>query len=209
MILIGQYDSPFVRRVAIALRIYGLAFEHRPWSVFADAERIAKYNPLRRVPTMILESGSVLVESWAILDYIDELVGPDRSLLPERGPLRREALRVIALATGFADKAVSLQLETFLRKAPSDLWIARCRSQITETLDMLEADRAKRLNTWWLGDALSHADIAVGCALCYTREAHPNLFDATRWPRLAEHAASCDALDEFKAIYQPFLVRLE
>ena len=52
MILIGQYDSPFVRRVAIALRLYGIAFEHRPWSTFGDAEKIAPYNPLRRVPMM-------------------------------------------------------------------------------------------------------------------------------------------------------------
>ena len=48
MILIGQYDSPFVRRVAIAMRLYGMEFEHRPWSVFGDAEKIAQYNPLMR-----------------------------------------------------------------------------------------------------------------------------------------------------------------
>lgn len=51
MILIGQYDSPFVRRVAIAAALYDLAFEHRPWSTFGDAERIRPYNPLLRVPT--------------------------------------------------------------------------------------------------------------------------------------------------------------
>jgi glutathione S-transferase len=50
MILIGQYDSPFVRRVAIALRRCGMAYEHRPWSVFGEAEKLAPYNPLRRVP---------------------------------------------------------------------------------------------------------------------------------------------------------------
>jgi glutathione S-transferase-like protein len=43
MILIGQYDSPFVRRVAIALRLYGLAFQHRPWSTFGDADKIAPF----------------------------------------------------------------------------------------------------------------------------------------------------------------------
>ena len=41
MILIGQYDSPFVRRVAIALRLYGMPFEHRPWSTFGDADLVA------------------------------------------------------------------------------------------------------------------------------------------------------------------------
>jgi hypothetical protein len=48
MILIGQYDSPFVRRVAIAMRLYGFAYEHRPWSTFADADKLSVYNPLHR-----------------------------------------------------------------------------------------------------------------------------------------------------------------
>ena len=72
MILIGQYNSPFVRRVAIALRLYGIAYEHRPWSTFGDAERIAPFNPLRRVPTLVLDDGEALIESGAILDYLDE-----------------------------------------------------------------------------------------------------------------------------------------
>jgi len=70
MILIGQYDSPFTRRVAIALKLYGLAFEHRPWSTFGDADKIAPYNPLRRVPTLVLDDGEALIESTAILDYL-------------------------------------------------------------------------------------------------------------------------------------------
>jgi glutathione S-transferase len=208
MILIGQYDSPFVRRVAIAMHRYGMSYEHRPWSVFADADKIAAYNPLRRVPTLVLDSGDVLVESWAILDAIDELVGPERALLPRGGPVRLDGMRITALATGFADKAVSLYLETFLRPGPSDLWITRCKSQIAETLDLLESDRARRASTWWLGEELTHADIAVACALCHAREAHTDLFDPLRWPTLAAHAARSDALEEFRAIYQPFIVRL-
>ncbi len=69
MILIGQYDSPFVRRVAIAMRLYGLAYEHRTWSTFGDAEKLAAFNPLRRVPTLVLDDGEVLIESFAILDF--------------------------------------------------------------------------------------------------------------------------------------------
>lgn len=85
MFLIGQYDSPFVRRVAIAMRLYGIPFEHRPWSTFGDADKIAPYNPLRRVPTLVLDSGEALIESTAILDYLDETVGPDKAMLPARG----------------------------------------------------------------------------------------------------------------------------
>ena len=75
MILIGQYDSPFTRRVAIGLTLYGIAFEQRPWSVFSDADRIRPYNPLTRVPTLILDDGDVLIESGAIIDYVDGPLG--------------------------------------------------------------------------------------------------------------------------------------
>src|SRR5436305_8102182 len=116
MILIGQYDSPFVRRVAIALRLYGIAFEHRPWSTFGVAEKIAPYNPLRRVPTLVLDSGEALIESAAILEYLDDLVGPDKALIPARGEARRKQMRICALSIGLGDKAVSLLYERVLRK---------------------------------------------------------------------------------------------
>ena len=92
MFLIGQYDSPFTRRVAIAMRLYGLAFEHRPWSTFGEGDKIAPYNPLRRVPTLVLDDGEALIESTAILDYLDELVGPEKAMIAARGPARRHAL---------------------------------------------------------------------------------------------------------------------
>ena len=94
MFLIGQYNSPFVRRIAIALRLYDLPFEHRPWSTFGDADKIAPYNPLRRVPTLVLDSGEALIEVTAILDYLDELVGPDKAMIAPRGEARRRQLRI-------------------------------------------------------------------------------------------------------------------
>src|SRR5512143_707883 len=93
MFLIGQYDSPFVRRVAIAMRLYGLPFEHRPWSTFGDADKIAPFNPLRRVPTLVLDDGEALIESMAILDYLDELVGPSKAMIAESGPERRRGVK--------------------------------------------------------------------------------------------------------------------
>src|SRR4030088_2864108 len=100
MILIGQYDSPFVRRVAIGLRFYGLPFEHRPLSAFGEGGKIAPYNPLRRVPTLVLDNGEALIESTAILDYLDELAGPEKAVIESRGPERRQALTICALAAG-------------------------------------------------------------------------------------------------------------
>jgi glutathione S-transferase len=204
MILIGQYDSPFVRRVAIALRLYQLPFEHRPWSTFGDADRIAPYNPLRRVPTLLLDDGCVLIESTAILDYLDELVGPSKAMIAENGARRRETLKVCALATGLGDKAVSLVYERLLHREKSQVWMQRCEIQIAGVLDALEADRAGRSSAFWFGDKIGHADIAAACVIRFTREAHASVFDTKRWPALAAHAAQCEALPPFLQIAQPF-----
>lgn len=203
MFLIGQYDSPFVRRVAIALRLYGLAFEHRPWSTFGDADKIAPYNPLRRVPTLVLDNGEALIESTIILDYLDELVGEAKAMLPRSGAERRKHLRICALASGLGDKAVSLLYERVLRKEQLALWVERCQAQIADVLGALEAERAKVETRYWQGDRIGHADIAVACVVRFTREAHPQLFDAARYPALSAHADRCEALAPFQEIVQP------
>jgi glutathione S-transferase len=205
VILIGQYDSPFVRRVAVALNLYGFDYEHRPWSTFGDADKIAAFNPLSRVPTLVLDSGDVLIESMTILDYLDEAAGDERALIASRGVERRQALKVCALATGLADKAVALVYERVLHEQKSEMWIERCLNQVGRVLDALEADRAARATPYWFGDAIGHADIAVTCALRFTREAHSTIFNATRWPALDGHAGRCEVLPVFQKIVQPFI----
>ncbi|HVV66322.1 MAG TPA: glutathione S-transferase family protein, partial [Rhizomicrobium sp.] len=91
MILVGQYDSPYTRRVAISLKALGIAYQHDTRSVFSDFESMRKTNPLGRIPSLILDDGEVLIDSAAILDWIDETVGPERALLPKAGAERREA----------------------------------------------------------------------------------------------------------------------
>ena len=205
MILIGQYDSPFVRRVAIALRLYEIPFEQRPWSTFGDAESIAAYNPLRRVPTLVLDDGETLIESAIILDHLDELAGPAKAMIASRGPERRAALRIIALATGLADKAVSLLYERVLRSERSESWTHRCKIQVVAALDALEADRTRRTTEYWFGETIGHADIAVTCVLRFLHEAHPGLVEKRRFPALSAHAARCEALPPFLEIVQPLI----
>jgi glutathione S-transferase len=211
MILIGQFDSPFVRRVAIAMRLYGIPFEHRPWSVFADAAKIAEYNPLMRVPTLVLDDGEVLIESHAILDALDSMAiqkdGPGRAMMPPAGDLRRKAQKVCALATGMADKAVSLGYERHVHRRESVLWVERCLSQIAGVLSELEASRARQKTEWWFGPDIGHPDIVVGTALRFLGDAHAGLFDLSEgWPLLAAHAARCESLPAFREIQQPFSV---
>lgn len=203
MFLIGQYDSPFVRRVAIAMRLYGLPFEHKPWSTFGDADKIAPYNPLRRVPTLVLDDGEALIESAMILDYLDDRVGPEKALIARSGEARRRHLRISALAMGLGDKGVSLLYERVLRKDRQlDLWIERCTAQISGVLGVLEQARADMKAPYWFGESIGHADIAVACVLRFVGEAHPLLFDA-RYPALKAHSARCEALPPFREIVQP------
>src|SRR5450432_1501931 len=203
MILIGQYDSPFVRRVAIALRLYGLPFEHRPWSTFGEGEKIAPYNPLRRVPTLVLDGGEALIESTAITDYLDELVGTERAMIAARGPARRRTLQICELESGLGDKAVSLLQERVLCKEPSKICDDRCEAQVGGVLEVLERQRDDVITPYWFGERIGHADIAVACVLRFAREAHPALFPAARYPALAAHAEACEALPAFAEIVQP------
>jgi len=209
MILIGQYDSPFVRRVAIAAHIHGFAYEHRPWSVWADADRLGEINPARRVPSLILDDGEVLMDSAAILDALDDMAGPDEALAPRSGPERRRCLRLAALSASVAEKAVSLLYETVLHDSPSQVWIDRCRAQIGEVLDLLEKERAAIASTYWMGEGISHADIITACAIRFVREAHGDLFDAARWPCLAALAEHCEALPPFRASVQPLTLAMK
>jgi glutathione S-transferase len=85
--------------------------------------------------------------------------------------------------------------------------VERCRSQIGGVLTTLERDRAGRETVHWFGLTLSHADIAVACALRFLQEAHPGAFDLAQFPNLAAHAARCEALPVFRKIAQPFFVQ--
>src|SRR5215470_5558670 len=104
MILVGQYDSPYVRRVAVSLRRLGFAYQHDTRSVFADFDAMRQVNPLGRIPSLILDGGETLIDSAAILDFLDETVGRERALLPAASAERRRGLRLIALSTGAIDK---------------------------------------------------------------------------------------------------------
>ena len=205
MFLIGQYDSPFVRRTAIAMRLYGVAFEHRPWSTFGEGDKIAPYNPLRRVPTLVLDHGEALIDSTAIVDYLDEMAGPAKAMIATHGPERRRHLRICALATGLGDKSVSLVYERVLRKEPSKIWVDRCETQVGGVLEVLERQRAEVITPYWFGERIGHADIAVACVLRFAGEAHPALFPAGRYPELAAHYARCEALPVFAEIVQPLI----
>jgi glutathione S-transferase len=185
MILVGQYDSPFVRRIAVTLHTLGIPFERNMISAFADAEQMRTINPLGRIPTLILDDGERLYDSHFILDHLDELAGPARALLPAAGAERRRALRIIAVASGALEKTGAMVYERTLR--PPDKrhapWLERCATQVTGGLAYLES--LTPAAGWYLGGATpTQPDLTVGCILSYYPRTAPDLFDAIRYPHL-------------------------
>ena len=113
MILIGQFDSPFVRRVAIAMRLYGIPFEHRPWSVFARCREDRAVQPAdARADAGHGRWDEVLIESPPSSMRSTRWPATGKAMMPASGEDRRQALKVCALATGLNDKAVSMAYET-------------------------------------------------------------------------------------------------
>ena len=203
MILIGQYDSPFVRRVAVTMQLYKLSYEHRPLSAVGDGDRIAEFNPLMRVPTLISSDGMVITDSGTIIQLLDHLAGFG-AFLGRNWPQQCEVLSFTAFAAGVAEKAVALVYEKAFHKEALPSWNERLRKQVAETLAMLDRERALRKTPWLFGDRLSHADIMIGTMLCFLREAHPGQFDLDGYKALKKHSKTCEALPEFKKAYQPF-----
>lgn len=203
MHLIGQYDSPFVRRVGIALRLYAVAFDHRPLSVFGDGDAVRALNPLMRVPALVLDDATVLTDSHMMLDYLDSFAADP--LFPRAEPARHRALRVAALACGAAEKAVSLFYERRLHSVTSPIWTARCETQVGSVLTALEAERAGQPGTWWFGERMGHADIALACMIRFVSEAHPGLATPQAYPQLFADAARAESLTVFQEIQQGFV----
>jgi glutathione S-transferase len=204
MILIGMFDSPFVRRVAVSMNLLGLGFEHRDWSVGRDFDSIRQYNPLGRVPTLVLDDGEALFDSAAILDYLDDWVGAERALLPCTGRDRYRALRIVATATGAAEKGVMQIYERVFR--PEDKrhapWVERCRTQTSGALTELE--RLAGGSPWLIGNRMTQADITATCAFTFLREALAITDAAASYPKLAAVAARCEAMPEFNTVHAPF-----
>ncbi len=206
MILIGMFDSPFVRRVAVSMNLLEIPFEHRNWSVGKDFELIRRYNPLGRVPTLVMDDGEALVESAAILDYLDDSVGADRALLPPTGRERREALRAMAIATGAAEKGVLQVYEGVFRpdEKRHEAWVDRCRDQMHGALAELNRLAGTRAGEWLIGKRFTQADVTTGCVVSFLSDALGVGRGGALYPNLTALSDRCEALPAFRAVKAEF-----
>lgn len=198
MKLIGRNLSPYVRRVAIWCALQDREVEREPLAALdpAHAEALRAYNPGRRVPVLVLDDGTKLIETFAICDWLDE-TAPDKRLVPAGGEPRRNCLQRIAFATAATEKAVALAHETSRRPEQYHWpnWQERLRDQIRGTLDALDATAPEG---WYGGNEPDGSDLAIVCAYQYCEVIHPGLLEghAKTLGALAERAMAIPSVAE-------------
>jgi glutathione S-transferase len=182
MKLIASYTSPYARKVRIALAEKKIEYEFVEESPWAEQTTVPTYNPLGKVPVLVLDDGTTLFDSRVIVEYLDT-VSPVSRLIPEPNRQRIVVKRWEALADGICDAAVAVVLESkrSARQQNKD-WIERQLRKIDLGLKELGNELGEKV--WCNGEAYSLADIATGCALAYLdlrhaaidwRAAYPNL----------------------------------
>ena len=207
MILVGRDLSPFTRRVLISMALLDVPCERREFSTTDDFQDILGFNPAGRVPALRTDDGETLVDSSAILDYLDEQAGDDRALLPKRGADRRRSLQSISQALSATEKAVSSFYERRMKaedkRDPN--WVERCENQCRGALK--EVERSAPAAGWFLGDEISQADITAAVAYDFIGFVCPGVADNAAYPKLAawrdrmaaEPAFQASSLDKYRS----------
>jgi glutathione S-transferase len=198
MQLIGMLDSPYVRRVAIALIIAKTPFIHRPISLFRHIDQFSKFNPLLKAPTLITDDGVTLMDSSLILDYLTGVDSGIAALTPSKAPQRLEALRATGLALTVMEKAVQRHYERMLRPAEKqhEPWVDRVMGQLSAGLSAMDAELP---GSAWISGELGLADITVACAFGFTHALLADVVETSRYPNLGAFCARAEALPPFRA----------
>ena len=200
MKLVGMLDSPYVRRLAITMRLLGIDYEHVSQSVVAGYDTFKTINPLARAPTLVLDDGEMLIESTLIISHVEALAG--RSLMPDDTDERRRALQIIGVALTGMDKVVAQIYELDMRPAEYQYepWLQRVRDQAAAAFDWLEAAAgAIDGDSWMFGDRISQADISTAVAWRFLQAKAPAEVRAQERPALVAFSNRAEALPEFAA----------
>jgi len=183
MKLIGTVTSPYTRKARIVLAEKKIDYEFVIDSPNAENTSVPAYNPLARVPVLVLDDDTAIFDSPVIVEYLDNL-SPNNKLYPQPNRERIEVKRWEALSDGLMDAAVSVRLESLRPAAQrSAEWIAQERKVIDAALAMMERELGDR--HWCMGTPFTFADVAVGCALGYLDFRFPDIDWRSRHTPLA------------------------
>ena len=194
MQLIGMLDSPYVRRVAVSLKVLGLPFDLDQVSVFRQFEKFSTVNPVVKAPSFITDDGVVLMDSSLILEHIAHLA--PRSLMPADRAEHEIALRRIGLALAACEKSVSIVYER-LRPAEKQHqpWLDRVRGQLLSAYGALEQEASP---DWFSGEELMQPQITAAVAWRFTQHTAAELVPAAAFPKLAVLSARAEQLPAFR-----------
>ena len=163
--LIANTTSPYGRKVRIALAEKKFEYQFSEVSPWTPENPVHAFNPLGKIPVLVLDDGTHLYDSRVIVEYLDT-VSPVSRLIPEPSRQRIAVKRLEALADGLSEAAIAIVLE---RRRPvrqqSKEWIERQQMKLVAGTAELAEELADKL--WCNGEAYSLADIAAGCALGY------------------------------------------
>jgi len=175
MLLVGRYTSPFSKRVAFSLRYLGFDYEHKAINAWNNLAEMRSYNPVGRVPALVLDNGEVLFDSNAILDYLDFLVGPERALTPLEEPARHGVMRIVVCAMGALEKMVHSVYEVTMHPEEKvhDPWIDHNLSQTELGLEWLNQVGH---TPWMAGERLTQADITTTIVVQFALARFPERF---------------------------------
>ena len=199
MQLVGMLDSPFVRRVAISMRMLGVAYEHNPLSIFRSYDEFRALNPMVKVPTLICDDGQMLVDSTLIIDYVESQAG--RSLWPAEPLARRTALQMTGIALVAMEKVAQriYELKVRPKEFQYEPWLERVNAQLLAAIDALEAAVDKRHDEWLFGTQMTQADISIAVAWRFINFAAPSIAEVVQRPALADFSRRAELLPEFIA----------
>ena len=193
MKLIGMLDSPYVRRVAISLDLYGVKFEHQSLSVFSTFTEFSRINPVVKAPTLVLDDGTVLMDSSLILDYLETLAPTDKKLLPQAPAARAHDLQVLGLALAACEKSVQIVYEHNLRPAEKlhAPWLDRISGQLLAAYSLLE----KQLGE---SDALNQANLTAAVAWSFSQYTVASVVKVDGFPKLKRLTEQLEQHPAFK-----------
>ncbi len=183
MKLIGSYTSPYARKVRIVLAEKKLDYQWLVEDVWSANTGIQQYNPLGKVPCLIMEDGGAVFDSRVICEYLDG-VTPNARLIPQDSRAKIAVKTWEALGDGLCDAAVAARLEMQRPAAQQSAnEITRQLGKIDAALQAMSKGLAE--NAWCVGVAMTLADIAVGAALSYLDFRYAHLDWRTRHANLA------------------------
>jgi glutathione S-transferase len=198
MKLLGSVPSPYTRKVRIVLAEKKVECEFETVDVQPADNPVNAYNPLGKVPSLVMDDGTTLFDSRVIVEFLDG-ASPLARLIPDDNRERVAVRRWEALADGTLDAGLLVRYESLRpKKEQSATWSAKQRGKLERGLAMMETELADR--PWCHADRYSLADIAVGCCLGWVDfrrpgeidvfAAHPNL--ARFYDKLMERATFAD-----------------